>query len=109
MFSIAIASLLLLSVTLTSTGASKYMFQSQEKWEQEWSKGMWDYMDLQTTERSKNAIVGSVFAQDVMGKNGTLLDVGCGEGTISDHLQPTQTYVGMDISKEAIQRAKQKR
>ena len=70
---------------------------------------MWDYMDLQTTEKSKNAIIGSVFVQVAIGKNGTMLDVGCGEGSISDHLLPTQTYVGVDISKEAVQRAKQKR
>ena len=106
--------LLLLEVLILTTrpaSCSNYMYQSKEKWEQEWKDGSWDYMDRQTTERSKNAIIGSVFVQEAMGnrKNGTVLDVGCGEGAISDHILPTQLYVGMDISKEAIQRAKEKR
>ena len=101
----------MLILTTRPTSCTNYMYQSKEKWEQEWKDGSWDYMDRQTTERSKNAIIGSVFVQEAMGnrKNGTVLDVGCGEGAISDHLLPTQLYVGMDISKEAIQRAKEKR
>ena len=112
MCSCALILLLLLKILVLISipaGASNYMYQSQEKWEEEWGKGLWDYMDVQTTERSKNAVIGSVFTQEVIGKNGTLLDVGCGEGAISDHLLPTQIYVGMDISKEAIRRAKEKR
>ena len=40
--------------------------------------------------------------------NASILDVGCGEGAISDFITPDQKkkYVGVDLSKEAIQFAK---
>ena len=43
--------------------------------------------------------------------NSSVLDVGCGEGAISDFLLPQQKarYVGIDISKEAIHLAKTRR
>jgi len=43
--------------------------------------------------------------------NASILDVGCGEGAISDFISPQQKskYVGVDISKQAIQQAKSKR
>ena len=45
------------------------------------------------------------------GSNSSVLDVGCGEGAISDFLSPVQNsrYVGVDLSKEAVQVAKNKR
>jgi 2-polyprenyl-3-methyl-5-hydroxy-6-metoxy-1,4-benzoquinol methylase len=43
--------------------------------------------------------------------NSSVLDVGCGEGAISDFLTPAQKakYVGIDISKEAVHMAKSRR
>ena len=43
--------------------------------------------------------------------NGTILDVGCGEGTLSDYLNNDQRekYLGIDLSKEAVRLGKLKR
>jgi 2-polyprenyl-3-methyl-5-hydroxy-6-metoxy-1,4-benzoquinol methylase len=42
---------------------------------------------------------------------GSLLDVGCGEGALADYLNEEQkkNYVGIDLSKEAVRIAKEKR
>jgi 2-polyprenyl-3-methyl-5-hydroxy-6-metoxy-1,4-benzoquinol methylase len=43
--------------------------------------------------------------------NGSVLDIGCGEGTLSDFLTPDQKtkYLGVDISKEAVRIGRTKR
>jgi 2-polyprenyl-3-methyl-5-hydroxy-6-metoxy-1,4-benzoquinol methylase len=43
--------------------------------------------------------------------NASVLDVGCGEGLLSDYLTSEQrkTYIGLDISKVAIHRAEKHR
>ncbi len=90
---------------------SQWMFQSEKKWDQEWSAGSWDYMEKVLIERSKNAIIGSVFIPMYASANSTILDIGCGEGAISDFISDYQknTYVGVDLSKEAIRIARSKR
>jgi 2-polyprenyl-6-hydroxyphenyl methylase/3-demethylubiquinone-9 3-methyltransferase len=87
------------------------MFQSEKQWDQEWSSGAWDYMEKVIVERSKNSIVGGVFSMMYIPNNGSVLDIGCGEGALSDFLTINQkaNYVGVDLSKEAIIFAKAKR
>ena len=69
-------------------------------------------MEFNGVERSRAAVIGgvlsSLYASSV---NASLLDVGCGEGAISDFITMNQKakYVGVDISKEAIHLAKSKR
>lgn len=94
----------------------KWMFQSEKKWDAEWGSGTWDYMEKVAVERSKNAIIGSVLIQMYATKytsdtNTTILDVGCGEGAISDFINAYQkaNYVGVDVSREAVAIAKTKR
>lgn len=43
--------------------------------------------------------------------NGSILDVGCGEGTLSDYVSESQraNYMGIDISKEAVRHGRMKR
>jgi 2-polyprenyl-3-methyl-5-hydroxy-6-metoxy-1,4-benzoquinol methylase len=43
--------------------------------------------------------------------NGSILDVGCGEGTLSDYVTEQQRpkYLGIDISKEAVHHGRAKR
>lgn len=103
---------ILACVLAYSIAAEKqWLYQSEGKWDTEWSSGAWEYQDIVAVERSRTAIIGSVFAQMYAPKNGSLLDIGCGEGIISDYLLPEQKahYVGVDISKEAIKLAKSKR
>ena len=87
------------------------MFQSENKWDKEWRSGEWTYMETIAVERSRIAVIGGVFIQMFTHQNASVLDIGCGEGAISDFLTPPQQskYVGLDISKEAIIVAKKKR
>lgn len=88
-----------------------WMFQSEQKWDQQWKSGAWDYMDKVAVERSKIAIIGGVFAHIYTNTNASVLDMGCGEGAMSDFLSEgqKQRYLGVDLSKEAIVNAKLKR
>jgi 2-polyprenyl-3-methyl-5-hydroxy-6-metoxy-1,4-benzoquinol methylase len=92
-------------------GSGEWLYQSEGKWDQQWASGEWDYMDKVAVERSKNAAIGGVLVQMYSHPNASLLDVGCGVGAISDFLLPEQKlqYVGVDLSKEAILRAKVRR
>lgn len=42
----------------------------------------------------------------LLGKYGSLLDLGCGQGVLARHLPETVDYVGVDLSKELIASAK---
>ena len=83
------------------------MFQSEKKWDNEWSSGAWDYMESVAVERARIAVIGGVlvsvlwppplFASPNAAKiqmysqaNSSVLDVGCGEGAIADFLSLSQ-------------------
>lgn len=88
-----------------------WIFQSAEKWNEEWKSGSWNYMEDIAIERSKTAVIGGVYAKIFSRPDASVLDIGCGEGGISDYLNSAQKskYVGIDISSEAIGIAKKKR
>jgi 2-polyprenyl-3-methyl-5-hydroxy-6-metoxy-1,4-benzoquinol methylase len=75
-------------------------------------------MDTVAIERAKVSVVG-VLAQVYAANStatpaegqGSVLDIGCGEGSLADFLSTDQQagYVGVDMSKEAIFSAKRKR
>jgi len=81
------------------------------RWDKEWSSGAWDYLENIATERARIAVIGGVFVDMYAPRNASVLDIGCGEGAISDFLSPSQKahFVGIDFSKEAIRLAKSKR
>ena len=85
----------------------QWMYQSEAKWDNEWKQGQWNYMEKVAVERSRIAVIGGVFIQMFTHVNASVLDIGCGEGSISDFLnnQQKSNYVGVDLSKEAIQQA----
>ncbi len=91
--------------------SDQWLFQSEAKWDEEWKSGAWTYMETVAVERAKVSIIGNVLVQMYSNKNASILDVGCGEGAISDFITPAQKshYVGIDISKEAIMSAKKLR
>lgn len=68
-------------------------------------------MEKVAVERSRIAVIGGVFVQMYSNPNASVLDVGCGEGSIADFLNSEQRnhYVGIDLSKEAIHAAKKAR
>ena len=86
------------------------MFQSEKKWDQQWRSGQWGYMDKVPVERSKIAVMG-VMVQIYSNGTGSVLDIGCGEGSLSDFLTSEQKikYVGVDLSKEAVLSGRLKR
>ena len=93
-------------------GKDQWIFQSEKKWDREWSSGAWHYQEQVPVERSRIAVIGGVLVQlYAPAANSTILEVGCGEGAVSDFLTPSQKlgYVGVDISKEAVAIAKTKR
>lgn len=95
--------------------------QGEGKFNQQWSTGVWDYQDQVPAERLRNAAIGAVLIQKYapVPSNCTaaeicrvhILEVGCGEGAVTDFLTPDQKrgYEGFDVSENAIQIAKKKR
>jgi 2-polyprenyl-3-methyl-5-hydroxy-6-metoxy-1,4-benzoquinol methylase len=81
-----------------------------ETWEREYKNGNWDYLEQVPVERARSAIIVGTYYQ-MFGKNQSILDVGCGTGTLSDSLFPRQKrmYTGIDISFEAIRIGKERR
>lgn len=86
----------------------QWLFQSKDKWDREWTNNKWAYQENVPVERSRLAIIGGVFCH---GGNRSVLDIGCGEGGLSDFLSPMQRrrYLGVDISASAIHLAKSRR
>jgi len=118
---VVLAILLVMHVTpcaCTENAKDQWMFQSEEKWDSQWRAGQWAYMDTVAIERAKVSVVG-VLAQiyaanmttSVSTGQGSVLDIGCGEGSLADFLSAEQQpgYVGVDLSREAILSAKRKR
>ena len=110
--------LLALMVTVLTAGGlgattkEQWIFQSETRWDRQWSSGAWHYQEQVPVERSRIAVIGGVFVQLYASvANATILEVGCGEGAVPDFLSPVQKqgYVGIDISNEAISIAKAKR
>ena len=103
---------LLSGFLLLVASKEQWLFQSDKKWDKEWSSGAWNYQDTVAVERSRIAVIGGVLTQLYAPyANSTVLEIGCGEGAVSDFLTAAQRpgYVGVDISKEAIAIAKTKR
>ncbi len=90
----------------------QWMFQSEEKWDAQWRAGQWKYMDSVAIERAKVSVVGVLARMYASNTSAlTMLDVGCGEGSLADFLSAEQQvgYVGIDLSREAILSARRKR
>ncbi len=82
---------------------------SKKRWDREFAGGTWDYLDSSPIERARHAVIG-MYCQTHK-PAGAILDIGCGEGTLFDFLNNVQksTYLGIDISSEAIAKAQKKR
>ena len=73
----------------------------------EYARGLWDYLGDVTELPRFSVIVG--FCHHYRG-GGKILEIGCGEGILWERLCPTKyaSYVGVDVSAEAIRRASHK-
>jgi 2-polyprenyl-3-methyl-5-hydroxy-6-metoxy-1,4-benzoquinol methylase len=83
---------------------SRYELPSRQTWEQEYRQGAWDYL-RSDEEMPRYAVIATYLRQHCPG--GLVLDAGCGEGILCDHLWPGSYshYCGIDFSSEAIARA----
>jgi 2-polyprenyl-3-methyl-5-hydroxy-6-metoxy-1,4-benzoquinol methylase len=95
----------LLSQLLRKVGiGGRYELPSRETWEREYRDGSWDYLQSDE-EMPRYAVIADYLRTHCPG--GALLDAGCGEGVLCDHLWPGSysQYLGIDFSVEAIARA----
>lgn len=77
---------------------------SDARWEDQYTSGHWEY--LQSLEQLARYRVIAGYCEHYA-PTGTVLDVGCGDGYLRDLLGPAacSSYVGLDLSAEAIRRA----
>ncbi|MEK6793249.1 MAG: class I SAM-dependent methyltransferase [Spirochaetota bacterium] len=69
-------------------------------WNAEYREGQWDYLDKEGMRY--RALAGTIAS---LGNDTDILDVGCGPGILLNYLSAYRSYLGMDISREAIRRA----
>lgn len=77
----------------------------RQRWERDFEAGYWSYM-REVEEAPRYAVVVAYLRVLVPG--GDVLDVGCGEGILLRHLNEGEmgTYLGLDLSTQAIRRAR---
>lgn len=80
---------------------------SQEAWEAQYVGAQWSYLD-QLEELSRYSVVAGYV--QCFSRGGSILDVGCGEGILVQRLNVAacKSYVGIDISQTAIDKAAKK-
>lgn len=103
--------ILFLVIPNTVVSEDQWLMHSEKTWDKEWKSGAWEYLETVAVERSRIAVIGGVLIPMYAAKNASVLEVGCGEGAITDYFPAAQkaSYVGLDISKEAIHAAKKAR
>jgi SAM-dependent methyltransferase len=77
---------------------------SREAWEAQYRAGGWEFM-RGLDEIARYAVIAA-FAHR-LAPGGAVLDVGCGEGLLVDHLRPLgyRRYLGIDLSESAVAQA----
>lgn len=72
----------------------------------QWDAGAWDYLDG-IGELSRYGVLAA-FARRLGGPEATILDVGCGEGLLREHIEVFERYVGIDVAPAAVERARRR-
>jgi 2-polyprenyl-3-methyl-5-hydroxy-6-metoxy-1,4-benzoquinol methylase len=72
-------------------------------WDKEFSGGQWDFIDDTRGDRVYEIL-------EKHARNGSILDLGCGPGNTANELAASayQTYVGVDISEAALDKARKR-
>ena len=96
--------------------SSQYYNVSTREWDRDFKKNKWSFIDRVAVERGRNSIIINIFyalygGGGHLSQPSNILDVGCGEGVLSDFLVGLQKqhYYGVDISSEAIKSARKRR
>ncbi len=78
---------------------------SKEAWEREYASGRWDSLRSADEANRYALILGHLVRR---GGRPSLLDVGCGAGRLLEFISclPLESYLGVDISEQAIQQAR---
>ena len=93
----------------------QYYNVSVREWDRDFKKSKWSFIDKVAVERGRNSLITNIFYSLYGGGSGPklskLLDVGCGEGVLSDFMvgPQRQQYFGIDVSSEAIKTARKRR
>jgi len=109
------AFLVLLAANLANLAFGQFYNVSVREWDRDFKKNKWSFIDRVAVERARNSVITNIFYTLYGGGMGpklsNLLDVGCGEGVLSDFLHgpQRQKYYGVDVSSEAIKSARKRR
>lgn len=79
----------------------------REVWNEDYSDGYWDYM-AEAFEAPRYAMIAGYVR--VFARGGAVLDVGCGQGILLEHLGvgDVEDYLGFDLSREAVRTARER-
>jgi len=105
---------------LSSCVTSQFYNVTVREWDRDFKKNKWSFIDRVAVERGRNSLITNIFYTLYGGggvgigggsKLSKLLDVGCGEGVLSDFMvgPQRQQYFGVDVSAEAIKSARKRR
>lgn len=77
---------------------------TKEKWDREFASGQWGFLH-QINEAPRYGVIMGYY--QCLKPGGSVLDIGCGEGILQQKIHPLSysSYMGIDISKEAICKA----
>jgi len=80
--------------------------QSSEDWDREFAAGSWSFLE----ETAQSAHHGVIAAYALALAPSSILDVGCGQGMLAEHLKtvPYRYYLGIDYSPVAVDKAVQR-
>lgn len=85
--------------------------QDESTWDREYAEGKWAFLE-RPDELARYAVIAALVAR--LAPGGRLLDVGCGEGLLLDHLSDRlgaagpASYTGIDLSSVAIERGRRR-
>jgi SAM-dependent methyltransferase len=99
-------------IEILKSSEKQWTAKPASEWDDEFKTGKWRYLETVPFERNRLATIGrGIINMHVRPVNATILDVGCGEGILSDYITSEQkkNYIGVDISKVAIDQAFKKR
>lgn len=70
-------------------------------WEEQYRAGVWSFLE-EPSELARYGVVAAAVRR--LRPAGAVLDLGCGEGVLADHLRPDgyRSYLGIDLSKAAV-------